>query len=481
MKSELRDGIWTYDIEEAWEGVKAALSEIRELDTVVAAGVSGMMHGYLAFDEDWNLLVPFRIWQNSMTERAVGELSPIFNFNLPQRWSSAHLYEAVLRGEEHLARLAHITTLSGYIHYMLTGEHVLGIGEASGVFPVDSEGFCYAREMLDKYNERLRANGFMKNAEDIFPKILVAGERGGALTEEGARRIAGLLPVGTPFAAPEGDGGTGMVATNSTAYKAGNVSAGTSIFTMVVLEKPLSRLYREVSMVTTPDGKPVAMVHGSNCTNDMNVWISLIREALSLFDKQVSDTELYTKLYNLSLEGDCDCDGVMVCNYMLGEVVAGLQQGIPMMLRKPDSKFTLANFMRSQIYGSMSTLAIGMDIFRREGVEISRLTGHGGLFKTPGIAQRYLAAACRTDIACLETSGEGGPYGMALLVAYMMEKEKYAGLDDFLENRAFRNAKGTTLSPSEEDVRGFEKYLCEYKKLLEVERRAAEIYYPKSN
>lgn len=475
-KSELRGGIWTYDVNEAFVGIKSALSKIKELDTVAAVGVSGMMHGYLAFDENWNLLVPFRTWQNIMTERAVGELSPLFDFNLPQRWSSAHLYEAVLREEEHVSRVAHITTLSSYIHYMLTGENVVGIGEASGIFPVDSETLQYDAAMLEKFNERLRAHGFTKRAEDVFPRVLVAGECGGRLTERGRELLGGGVPVGTPFAPPEGDAGTGMVATNSVAVKSGNISAGTSIFTMIVLERKLSRLYREISMVTTPDGKPVAMVNSNNCTTDMNAWISVFKEMFALFGKEIPDEELYTKLYKCSLEGDGDCDGVLICNYLAGEVVGDFQRGVPMMLRRPDSKFNLSNFMRSQIYGAMVTISIGMDIFKREGALISRLIGHGGLFKTPGVAQRYLAAACDTDIVCLETSGEGGPYGMALLAAYMIEKEGYSSLGEFLERRAFSNMRGETLSPTEEDKQGFSKYIEEYKKLLELERRATQIY-----
>lgn len=474
-KSKLRDGIWTYDLDDAWHGLKSVLSQAEGLDSVVSVGISGMMHGYLAFDEDWNLLTPFRTWQNTMTARSAKEMTKLFGFNVPQRWSSAHLYEAVLRNEEHVSRVAHVTTLAGYVHYMLTGINAVGIGEASGIFPIDRNRPCYDAEMLAKYNKALASHGFTRRAEEILPKVLVAGDCGGILTEEGARLLGGALRAGTPFAAPEGDAGTGMVATNSISYKTGNISAGTSIFAMVVLEKQLSRLYEQIDMVTTPDGKPVAMVHCNNCTGEINEWVSLLKEALYLFGKEVSDDELYTRLYEASLFGDDDCGGVIACNYLSGEVLTGLERGIPLLLRRPDSPFTLSNLMRSQIYGTMATLSIGMDIFEKEGIEIDRLTGHGGLFKTKNVAQKYMAAACNTDIVCLETSGEGGPYGMALLAAYMSEKSDHSSLDGFLETRAFRNVKSETLSPDATTVDGFASYMTSYKKMLEVERLAAEL------
>jgi len=475
-KSELRDGVWTYDLDDAWHGLKSTLSQIDDLDRVEAVGISGMMHGYLAFDDDWKLLTPFRTWQNTMTARSAKELTDLFGFNVPQRWSSAHLYEAILRGEEHVSRVAHITTLAGYIHYMLTGVNAVGIGEASGIFPIDSEKLDYNAEMLIKLNERLAAHGFNRRAEEVFPKVLVAGELGGTLTKEGEKLLGGLLHAGTPFAPPEGDAGTGMVATNSISYKTGNISAGTSIFAMVVLEKQLSKLYEQIDMVTTPDGKPVAMVHCNNCTNEINEWVSVFRETLSLFGKKVSDDELYTRLYEVSLDGKDNCDGVISCNYLSGEVLTKFDRGVPMLIRRPDSSFTLPNLMRSQIYGTMATLTIGMEIFEKESVEIDRFTGHGGLFKTRNVAQRYMAAACNTDIVCLETSGEGGPYGMALLTAYMHEKDKHISLDSFLESRVFCNVKGNTLSPDASVIEGFKSYMLSYKKMLDVERRATEVF-----
>lgn len=475
-KSELKDGIWTYELSEVWTGLRAALAEIEDTDDVCAVGISGMMHGYLAFDDEWNLLAPFRTWQNTITALAAAELSELFGFNIPQRWSAAHLYQAILNGEEHIGRIAHVTTLAGYVHFMLTGVNAVGIGEASGIFPIDSKGLCYDGEMLEKFNRVLKEHGFDKNAEDVFPKILCAGELAGNLTESGSARLDGLLASGLPFAPPEGDAGTGMVATNSISYKTGNISAGTSIFTMVVLEDKLPTVHEEIDMITTPDGKPVAMVHCNNCTADTNAWVGLFKEALGLFGKEVSDSELYSRLYEISLDGDADCGGTLVCNYLSGEILTKVENGHPMVLRTPSAPLTLANFMRSHLYSSIITLKIGMEILKEEKVEITRLTGHGGFFKTKGVGQRYMAAACETDVVCLETSGEGGPYGMAVLAAYTREKEGYQSLDEFLEKRVFANAHSTVLSPNEADVKGINAYLKAYEKLISLEKRASELF-----
>ena len=474
-KSDFVNGVWTYGIDKAWQGIKEALNGISDKDSVKAVGISGMMHGYLTFDEDWNLLTPFRTWQNTMTARSAKELTELFNFNVPQRWSSAHLYEAILSNEAHVRRVAHVTTIAGYVHYMLTGVNAVGIGEASGIFPIDTEKLCYDEKMLEKFNNRLLEHGFLRKAEDVFPKVLTAGECAGYLTENGEKLLGGAIKRGTPFAPPEGDAGTGMVATNSISYNTGNVSAGTSIFAMVVLKNKLSRLYEEIDMVTTPDGKPVAMVHCNNCTNDINAWVGIFKETLGLFGTEVSDDELYTKLYKSSLDGDGDLGGVLTCNYLSGEVLTGFDKGIPMLLRRPDSEFSLANLMKSQIYGALATLKLGMEIFEKEKVKLSRLTAHGGLFKTPGVAQRYLAAACNTDIVCLDTSSEGGPYGMAILAAYMLGKDKYSSLDDFLSERVFINANSVLLSPTESEVTAFKKYIDDYKQLLKVEKTAVEL------
>ena len=472
--SSFENGIWTYDISQVWEGLKTALSAVEGRGEVAYAGISGMMHGYLAFDENWNLLVPFRTWQNTITAPAAKRLTELLGFNIPQRWSSAHIYQAVLNGEEHIKKIAHVTTLAGYIHYMLTGVNAVGLGEASGMFPIDPETLNYDRKMLEKFNNLPEIAAMPWRLEEVFPKVLPAGAPAGHLTEAGAAMIDGLLPVGTPFAPPEGDAGTGMVATNAVAPKTGNVSAGTSIFSMVVLEKPLSQVYEEIDMVTTPSGAPVAMVHCTNCTNDTNAWASVLRETANLFGAKPADGELFTKLYELSLTGDPDCGGVLVCNYMAGEGITHLDSGRPMVIRTPGCKFTLANFFRSQLYSTMATLRLGMEILEKENVSINSLTGHGGLFKTPGVGQRYMAAACNTSITCMATAGEGGPYGMALLSAYCGRKQEEETLESYLEEKVFAGTQRTVMAPEKADMDGFNAYMAQYKKLLSVEEKAVE-------
>ena len=471
-KSSYENGIWTYDLAEVWTGLKQALSGIENRETIAAMGISGMMHGYLAFDKDWNLLVPFRTWQNTVTGQAAAELTEAFGFNIPQRWSIAHLYQAVLNDEEHVPQIAHITTLAGYVHYMLTGVNAIGIGEASGMFPIDSEKNCYDEQMLHKF-EKLTENQPW-NIRKLLPEVLMAGENAGALTESGAVLTDHLLSAGVPFAPAEGDAGTGMTATNAVAPRTGNVSAGTSIFSMVVLERPLEKVYEEIDLVTTPTGKAVAMVHCNNCTNDSNAWVSVLKETAELFGAAPGNGEVYTRLYEKSLEGDPDCGGILVCNYMAGEGVSHLDEGRPMVIRKPDSKFTLANFFRASLYSTMATLKIGMDILAQEKVAIDSLTGHGGLFKTPVVGQRYMAAACNAPVTCMQTAGEGGPYGMALLAAYMVNKGENS-LEEYLNNHVFANAVSTTLAPDGADVAGFNSYIENYWRLLEVERRAVEV------
>ncbi len=475
-KSSYEKGVWTYDLSEAWTGLRAALEGIENREGIAAMGVSAMMHGYLAFDENWQLLTPFRTWQNTITGEAAGLLTELFAFNIPQRWSIAHLYQAILNREEHLGRLAHITTLAGYIHYMLTGVNAVGVGEASGMFPIDSETCDYDAAMLAKFDglENVQAMPW-HSLRDILPAVLPAGAEAGRLTEEGARLLGGLLPPGIPFAPPEGDAGTGMTATNAVAPRTGNVSAGTSIFSMVVLEKPLSKVHEEIDLVTTPTGRPVAMVHCNNCTNDSNAWVALLGEAAALMGAKFDTGELFTKLYEASLMGDADCGGVLVCNYMAGEGVTHMDEGRPMVLRRPDSRFNLANFFRATLYSTMATLKLGMDILAEEQVAIDSLMGHGGLFKTPLVGQRYLAAACGTAVTCMETAGEGGPYGMALLAAYTANKAGGESLEDYLADRVFKGAKSTTLRPDSKDAEGFEAYIRQYKQLLAVEKLAAEL------
>ena len=473
-KSSYENGVWTYALDEVWTGLKAALNGVENRESICGMGVSAMMHGYLAFDKDWNLLVPFRTWQNTITGQAASELTALFSFNIPQRWSIAHLYQAVLNGEEHVERIAHITTLAGYVHYMLTGINAVGIGEASGIFPIDSEKLDYDAAMVAKFDELVASRNLPWTLREVLPRVLVAGEAAGALTEEGAAMLDNLLPAGVPFAPAEGDAGTGMTATNAVAPRTGNVSAGTSIFSMVVLERPLARVYEEIDLVTTPTGKPVAMVHCNNCTNDMNAWVGVLKETAQLFGAAPDNGELYTKLYEKSLEGDGDCGGVLVCNYLAGEGVTHMDEGRPMVVRRPDSKFTLANFLRAQLYATMSTLKIGMDILAGEQVAIDSLTGHGGLFKTPVVGQKYMAAACNAPVTCMETAGEGGPYGMALLAAYMVNKAEGESLEAYLNAHVFNGVSGVTMKPDAADVAGFNAYIAQYKALLAVERTAIE-------
>ena len=472
--SRYKNGVWTYPLEEVWTGLKTALSQVEGREDIAAMGVSAMMHGYLAFDKDWKLLTPFRTWQNTITGPAAAELTELFGFNIPQRWSIAHLYQAVLNGEAHVPQIAHITTLAGYVHYMLTGVNAVGVGEASGMFPIDSAALGYDAGMLAKFSALPKVEALPWKLENLLPKVLTAGESAGMLTESGAALLDGLLVPGIPFAPAEGDAGTGMTATNAVAPRTGNVSAGTSIFSMVVLEKPLEKVYEEIDLVTTPAGAPVAMVHCNNCTNDTNAWVNVLGEAARLFGANPDSGELYTKLYEKSLEGEADCGGVLVCNYLAGEGVTHMDAGRPLAVRTPEANFTLANFFKAQLYATMSTLKIGMDILAEEGVAIDSLTGHGGLFKTPVVGQSYLAAACGAPVACMETAGEGGPYGMALLAAYMLRKAEGERLEDFLGKRVFAGSAGTTVQPSAALAEGFNTYIRRYKALLEVERAAVE-------
>ena len=391
---------------------------------------------------------------------------------MPQRWSIAHLYQAILNQEEHVPQVAHITTLAGYIHYRLTGVNAVGIGEASGMFPIDSEKLDYDTGMMAKFNALPAIQAQPWTLEELLPRVLVAGQDAGALTQAGAAMLDNLLPVGIPFAPAEGDAGTGMTATNAVAPRTGNVSAGTSIFSMVVLERPLEKVYEEIDLVTTPTGAPVAMVHCNNCTNDTNAWVSVLGETAQLFGANPDAGELYTRLYEKSLEGDPDCGGVLVCNYLAGEGVTHMDAGRPLVVRTPESKFTLANFFRAQLYATMSTLKLGMDILAAEQVAIDSLTGHGGLFKTPVVGQSYMAAACNAPVTCMETAGEGGPYGMALLASYRLNKARGESLEDFLSGKVFAGASGSTVQPDPACAEGFNAYIQRYKALLEVEKTA---------
>ena len=446
-----------------------------ELRSFAAIGFSGMMHGYMAFDKAGELLVPFRTWRNTMTEEACGKLTELFGFNIPQRWSIAHLYQAILGGEEHVKDIDYLTTLAGYIHWKLSGERVLGVGEASGMFPIDSDVCDFDGRMVEQFDGLVARTGCGWKLKDILPRVLGAGERAGVLTPEGARLLdpTGRLQPGVPMCPPEGDAGTGMTATNSVRVRTGNISAGTSIFSMVVTEKALSKVHEEIDMVTTPDGKPVAMVHCNNCTSDLNAWVNLFEEFGGKFGLKPDRNELCGTLYREALSGDADCGGLMAYNYFSGEPVTGLNEGRPLFVRTPDARFTLANFMRSHLYSSMAALKIGNDILmKEEQVKVDSLTGHGGLFKTPVVGQQLMAAAMNAPVTVMDTASEGGAWGMAVLACYMWEKENGETLPDYLSKKIFAGQTGTTIEPKAEDVAGFDKFIEKYKNTLPAEKAA---------
>ena len=484
-ENQLVDGIWTYSLKAIWGGLQDAYAQLAanvnrqygtDLTTLGAMGFSAMMHGYMAFNDKDELLVPFRTWKNTMTEEASLKLTEAFGFHIPQRWSIAHLYQAILKGEEHVKDVAFFTTLAGYIHWQLTGEKVLGVGEASGMFPIDSNTKQFDTKMIETFDAMVADKGFPWKLAEILPGVKVAGEHAGVLTAEGAKKLdpTGTLQPGVPLCPPEGDAGTGMTATNSVRVRTGNVSAGTSVFSMIVTEKPLSKAYEEIDMVTTPTGEPVAMVHCNNCTSDLNAWVDLFKETLDLFGVDVSMNDLYGKLYNKALEGDADCGGLLAYNYFSGEHVTGFEEGRPLFVRKPDAAFTLSNFMRTHLYTSLGALKTGMDILlKEEKVAIDRITGHGGLFKTKGVGQSILAAACNTPIAVMETAGEGGAWGMAILANYMISGEKLP-LDVYLEQEVFADAACEIEEPKEKMVAGFEAFMENYKAGLAVERAAVD-------
>ena len=484
-ENQLVDGIWTYSLKAIWGGLQDAYAQLAanvnrqygtDLTTLGAMGFSAMMHGYMAFNDKDELLVPFRTWRNTMTEEASLKLTEAFGFHIPQRWSIAHLYQAILKGEEHVKDVAFFTTLAGYIHWHLTGEKVLGVGEASGMFPIDSNTKQFDTKMIETFDAMVADKGFPWKLAEILPGVKVAGEHAGVLTAEGAKKLdpTGTLQPGVPLCPPEGDAGTGMTATNSVRVRTGNVSAGTSVFSMIVTEKPLSKAYEEIDMVTTPTGEPVAMVHCNNCTSDLNAWVDLFKETLDLFGVDVPMNDLYGKLYNKALEGDADCGGLLAYNYFSGEHVTGFEEGRPLFVRKPDAAFTLSNFMRTHLYTSLGALKTGMDILlKEEKVAIDRITGHGGLFKTKGVGQSILAAACNTPIAVMETAGEGGAWGMAILANYMISGEKLP-LDVYLEQEVFADAACEIEEPKEEMVAGFETFMENYKAGLAVERAAVD-------
>lgn len=484
-ENRLEDGVWTYREEDIWNGLRCCYRSLAEavrsqygvvLTTIGAIGFSGMMHGYMAFGQDDRLLVPYRTWRNTMTEEASQALTELFQFTIPQRWSIAHLYQAILNGEEHIRHIAHLTTLAGFVHYKMTGRRVLGVGEASGMFPIDSSDNRFDSAMLTRFDQAIASCDLPWKISDILPEVLTAGENAGYLTEEGARLLdeTGALTAGIPLCPPEGDAGTGMTATNSIAERTGNVSAGTSIFAMIVLENSLKRLHPEVDMVTTPHGKPVAMVHCNNCTTDINAWVNLFGEMCSVMGTDVSKAELYDRLFQIALEGDPDCGGLFSCNYYSGEPITGFAEGRPVFARPSDSRLTLGNFMRTHLYSALVTLKLGMNILTdEEQVSLDRILGHGGFFKTAKVGQKIMAAAIHTPVSVMETAGEGGSWGMALLAAYMICKEDIT-LERYLEERVFGDRNCITITPDPEETAGFDRYAERYQKMLVVEQAAVD-------
>lgn len=481
------DNIWTYSIEEIHTGLRGCYRSLCEevekkygltLKIIGSIGVSAMMHGYMVLDKDGNQIAPFQTWRNTNTQEAADELTELFQFNIPLRWSVAHLYQRILDREEHVKKLAYVSTLSGYIHWKLTGEKVIGVGDAAGMFPIDSDNCDYDEQMVQKFDALIEKYAYDWKLRDIFPKVLVAGENAGSLTKEGAAFLdeSGNLEAGIPLCPPEGDAGTGMTATNSVAPGTGNVSAGTSTFAMIVLEKQFSKVYREIDMVTTPSGFPCAMSHANNGTSDLNAWVSLFGEFAKLMGYQVDIGELFEKLYSNSLKGDPDCGGLLAYGYYSGENITMINEGRLAFLRTPESRFNLANFMKAHLYTSLGAVKMGLDILmEEEKVKVNRIMGHGGFFKTKGVGQRYLAAVVGAPVTVMDTASEGGAWGIALLAAYLIDKKENEKLEDYLEDRIFGELAGETVTSYEEDQKGFDVFMTRYKAGLEIEKKAIEV------
>ena len=485
-ENRLENGIWTYSLDDIWTGLQDCYRKLTEdvqaqygekLTKIGAIGFSAMMHGYMAFNEQDELMVPFRTWRNTITEEASTKLTELFNYHIPQRWTIAHLYQAILNGEEHVADLKFVVTLAGYIHWKLTGEKIVGVGEGSGIFPIDLGTGQYNEKMINQFDALVADKGYAWKLRDVLPAVYTAGQQAGALTEEGAKLLdpTGTLQAGIPFCPPEGDAGTGMAATNSVAKRTGNVSAGTSVFGMIVLEKELSKVYDAIDLVTTPDGSLVAMVHCNNCTSDLNAWVNLFKEYSELMGMKVDMNELYGNLYREALKGDDDCGGLLAYNYFSGEHVTGFNEGRPLFVRTPDAKFSLANFMRVHLFTSLGALKTGLDILlKEEGVQVDEILGHGGLFKTKGVGQSILAAAIDAPVSVMETAGEGGAWGIALLASYMINKDADESLAAFLDNKVFAGQKGEKMAPKASDVEGFNRFMKLYSAGLAIERAAVE-------
>lgn len=486
-QNRLEEGVWVYHMEDALKGLRSCYTALRQdvekrygqpLRKVSAIGISGMMHGYLVFDREDRQLAPFRTWRNTITGAAAQELTELFQFNIPQRWSIAHLYQAILNGEPHVKDIARLTTLSSHIHYLLTGQHVMGIGEASGMFPYDAQTGDFSHENLQQFDKLTEPYGFPWKLRQLLPRVLPAGAPAGVLTKEGAALLdeSGQLEAGIFLCPPEGDAGTGMVATGAVLPRTGSISAGTSAFSMQVLERPLKGYYPEIDVVCTPSGKTVAMAHTNTCTSEIDAWVGLVADAARAMEWPVDMDTLYTTLFRQALKGDEDCDGIVAFNYFAGEPLTGTETGRPMLVRLPDSKLTVANLMRAQLYGAIATLKLGMEMLaREEQVESDRLLGHGGFFKTPNVGQQILADALNVPITTIETAGEGGPWGMALLAAYMHRKTDDQTMEDYLINCVFSHSKSTCLQPCASGVAGFRAYMERYKSCLPAQQAAAKL------
>ncbi len=484
-ENQLDNGIWTYSLDAIWSGLQDCYADLKRdvqekfgvtLTRVGAIGFSAMMHGYMAFNAKDELLVPFRTWRNTITGPAAAELTELFHYNIPQRWSISHLYQAILNGEPHVKDVSFFTTLAGYIHWQLTGRKVLGVGDASGMFPIDPELKNYIPEMIEKFDALVAPKGFAWKLADILPQVLCAGADAGKLTEAGAKRLdpAGDLEAGIPLCPPEGDAGTGMTATNSIAQRTGNISAGTSVFAMIVLEKVLKNVHEEIDLVTTPSGSLVAMVHCNNCTSDLNAWAGVFKEFAGAIGAKIDANTLYGSILNGALTADPDCGGIMTYGYFSGEHVTGFSEGRPLMVRMPDAKFTLGNFARAIVFSALGAIKIGMNILNAEGVEVDRMTGHGGLYKTPVVGQKLTAAAFNAPVSVMETAGEGGAWGIALLAEYMLNRAEGEALEAYLDQKVFTGMKSVVLEPDPRDVAGFDKFMERYVAALPAERAAVE-------
>ncbi len=482
----LEDGFWTYNLLDIITGLQSAYREMKQeversygitIRTVGSIGVSAMMHGYMAFDKTGELLVPFRTWRNATTSAAAKELTEHFQFNIPERWSIAHLYQAIINQEKHLPRIHYMTTLAGYIHWLLTGSKALGIGDASGMFPIDERTQNYSEDMMKQFDELISYKGYPWQLSDILPAVHTSGEQAGTLTAIGASILdqSKNLQPGIPFCPPEGDAGTGMVATNSVRKRTGNVSVGTSVFAMIVLDKKLSNVYPEIDLVTTPNGSPVAMVHANNCSSDLNAWLGLFREFSEAMGQKVESDKLFEVMLNKALEADPDGGGLLSYGYFSGENITGVESGRPLFVRSAKSNFNLANFMRTHLFTAFGALKIGMDLLvKEENVKIHSILAHGGLFKTPVVGQKMMAAAINTPVSVMDTAGEGGAWGMAILSSYMLNKSENESLEDFLDDKVFKEVTAQEIYPDELDVKGFEAFIKRYKKGLVIEKAAAE-------